>query len=293
MNATPGVPRTALKPSAYTNYADEMEGIARHINRLVQATKRLKSIDVEVWGNSLRNSYRNFAQCCVLTDDVATARTYYHNATRLDNILSGIVRNNKYPELQKKGDLPRFNTKFMDGFPEAILANDEVLLREFAKSQEPGDNPQSDRRFGWHVTNAIRSHILGDEGHARQQIMQAHKLEYFRLGSKGFSHAVMGIIARDPYLLNEGIDLRLLAHKTTEFKSIYFEYCEEATVLARLAIRAGLRPNIQSSFISKKLLTGAERSTEDSVDQLLKSLQEANDRKGNLLWFLRRLFRFN
>jgi hypothetical protein len=101
----------------------------------------------------------------------------------------------------------------------------------------------------------------------------------------------MGIITRDPYLVNEGIDLRLQAHKTTEFKSIYFEYCEEATALALLAIRAGLRPNIQSSFINKKLLTGAERSTDDSVDRILESLQEANDRKGNPLWFLRRLFK--
>ena len=290
MNATPGVPRTAIKPSAYTNYTDEMESIARHINSVVESARRLKTIDVEVWGNSLKNSHRNFAQCCVLTDDAATARTYYHNATRLDNIFIDIIRNNRYPVLQKTGELPRFHTRFMDGFPGAILANDEVLLLEYAKNQEPGDNPQSDRRFGWHVTNAIRSHILGDEDHAKHQILQAHRLEYFRLKSKGFSHAVMGIIARDPYLVNEGIELRLQAHRTTEFKSIYFEYCEEATVLAKLAIRAGLRPNIQSPFINKKLLTGAERSTEDSVDRLLASLQQANDRKG-LFSFLQSIFK--
>jgi len=291
MNATPGVPRTSVKPSAYTNYADEMENIARHIKSTIESTRRLKAIDVEVWGNSLKNSLRNFAQCCVLTDDVANARTYYQNETRLDNIISDIVRNNRYPKLQKTGELPRYHTRFIDGFPEAILANDEILLQEFAKNQDPGDNPQSDRRFGWHVTNAIRSHILGDDGHAKHQILQAHKLEYFRLSSKGFSHAVMGIIARDQYLVNEGIDLRLQAHKKTEFKSIYFEYCEEATALARLAIRAGLRPNIQSAFINKKLLTGAERSTDDSVDRLLASLQEAEYRKGNRFWFLRRFFK--
>lgn len=290
MNAIPGVPRTAIKPSAYTNYADEMESIATHIRALVDGAKRLRLIDVEDWGNSLKNSYRNFAQCCVLTDDVATARTYYHNVTRLDNILQDIVSNNKYPKLEKKGALPRFHTRFVEGFPEAILANDEVLLRQFAKVQQPEGHPQSDRRFAWHITAAIRFHILGDNSQAKQQISQAHKLEYFRLSSKGFSHAVMGIITRDPYLLNEGIDLRLQAHKTTEFKSIYFEYCEEATALARLAIMGGLRPNIQSPFINKKLLTGAERSTDDSVDRLLASLEEANERRGNPFWRLRRLF---
>lgn len=291
MNATPGVPRTAVKPSAYTNYPDEMERIARHINSIIEDARRLKTIDVEVLGNTLKNSHRNFAQCCVLTDDVATARTYYQNATRLDKILGDIVRNNIYPNIQKKGELPRFHTRFQSGFPEAILGNDEALLQEFAKSQDPGDYPQSDRRFGWHVTNAIRYHILGNEDQARHQILQAHKLEYFRLSSKGFSHAVMGIIARDQYLVNEGIDLRLQAHKKAEFKSIYFEYCEEATALARLAIRAGLRPNIQSPFINKKLLTGVERSTDDSVDRLLASFQEANERKGDRLWFFRRLFK--
>jgi hypothetical protein len=291
MNAVPGIPRTAIKPSAYTNYADEMEGIASQINNLVQSAKRLRVIDLQDWGSSLRNSHHNFAQCCVLTDNVAAARKYYHNTTRLDNILNDIVRHNRYPKLQKKGSLPHFHSKFAEGFPEAILARDEALLLEFAKAQEPGDKPQSDRRFAWFVTNAIRSHILGDNTLAKEQISQAHKLEYFRLSSKGFSHAVMGIVTRDLYLVNEGIDLRLQAHKTTEFKSIYFEYCEEATALALLAIRAGLRPNIQSSFINKKLLTGAERSTDDSVDRILASLQEANDRRGNPLWFLRRLFK--
>lgn len=290
MNAIPGIPRTALKPSAYTNYADEMQGIASHINSVVESAKWLRAIDVEDWGNSVKNSHRNFAQCCVLTDDAAAARKYYHNATRLDVILNDIVRHNRYPKLEKKGSLPLFHTRFADGFPEAILARDEVLLLEFAKALEPGHDPQSDRRFAWHVTNAMRFHIMGDDALAKQHISQAHKLEYFRLSSKGFSHAMMGIITRDLYLVNEGIDLRLQAHKTTEFKSIYFEYCEEATALAALAIRAGLRPNIQSAFINRKLLTGAERSTDDSVDCILASLQEANDRKGNPIWFLRRLF---
>lgn len=291
MNAIPGIPRTAVKPSAYTNYADEMEGILRHINRVIGSAKQLRAIDLQDWANSLRTSYRNFAQCCVLTDDVATARKYYHNTIRLDHILSDIVRNNRYPKLQKTGNLPQFHTRFADGFPEAILARDEVLLLEFAKALDPGDNPQSDRRFGWLVTNALCSHILGDDALAKQQISQAHKIEYFRLSSKGFSHAVMGIIARDLMLVNVGIDLRIQAHKTTEFKSIYFEYCEEATALALLAIRAGLKPNIQSPFINKKLLTGSERSTDDSVDRILASLQEANDRRGKPFWFLRRLFK--
>ena len=291
MNAIPGIPRTALKPSAYTNYADEMAGLASQINNVLESAKRLRMIDVQGWGDPLKNSHRNFAQCCVLTDNIPAARKHYHNTTRLDNIFSDIIRHNRYPKLQTTGSLPEFHSKFADGFPEAILACDEALLLKFAKAQEPGDRPQSDRRFAWFVTNAIRSHILGDNVLAKQQISQAHKLEYFRLSSKGFSHAVMGIITRDTYLVNEGIELRLQAHKTTEFKSIYFEYCEEATALALLAIRAGLRPNIQSSFISKKLLTGSERWTDDSVDQILASLQEANDRKGNPLWFLRRLFK--
>lgn len=260
-------------------------------SKILNINGRLTTIDGEVFGTSLRNNYHDFAQCCVITGDAATARTYYHNATRLDNLLHSIFRDNRYPRLKKQGYLPQFHTRFADGFPEAILSNDEVLLREFAKNQEPGGDPQSDRRFGWHITNALRSHILGEEIHAKEHIVQAHKLQYFRLSWKGFSHAIMGIIMRDPYLVNEGIDLRLRAHKTSEFKSMYFQYCEEATVLAMLAIRAGLRPNIQSPFINKNLLTGQERSTDDSVDCLITSLQKADDQKDNFSAFLRRLFR--
>lgn len=289
MNATPGIPGTAFKPSAYTNYVEEMEKITLHIYKTIGAAKRLSVIDVELWGRSLKNDHRNLAQCCVLTDEISSARQFYHNTTQLDILLTNIIRSNRFPKLQKKGKLPAFHTRFVDGFTGALLANDELLLIEFAKSLEPTEKPQSDNRFAWHITNAIRSHVLGDQDKAREYVLQAHKLEFFRLQWKGFSHAILGIIERDPYLVNEGIDLRIRAHKTTEFKSIYFEYCEEATALARLAIRSGLRPNVQSSFINRKLLTGNERTIDHSVDELISALDQANDRKGNPFWFLKQL----
>jgi len=287
MNATPGIPRTSFKPSAYTNYVEEMEKITRHIYSTINSAKKLRAIDVELWGKSLKNDHRNLAQCCALTDEISSARQFYYNATRLDILLSNMVQANRFPNLPKKGKLPGFHTRFVDGFPEALLANDEALLIQFAKSIESTDKPQSDNRFAWYVTNALRSHVLGDSVNAKEHMLHAHKLEFFRLQWKGFSHALLGIIERDPYMLNEGIDLRIKAHKTTEFKSIYFEYCEEATALARLAIRAGLRPNIQSPFINRKLLTGNERTIDHSVDELIAALEQANDRKGNPFWFLK------
>ncbi|HZY82480.1 MAG TPA: hypothetical protein VFE50_23300 [Cyclobacteriaceae bacterium] len=290
MNATPGIPRTSFKPSSYTNYVEEMEKITRHIYSTINHAKKLRAIDVELWGKSLKNDHRNLAHCCALTDEISSARQFYHNATRLDVLLADMVRTNLFPKLPIKGKLPAFHTRFVDGFPEALLANDEQLLITFAKSLESADKPQSDNRFTWFVTSALRSHILGDNIKAKEHVLQAHKLEFFRLQWKGFSHALLGIIERDPYMLNEGIELRLRAHKTTEFKSIYYEYSEEATAIARLAIRAGLRPNIQSPFINRKLLTGNERTIDHSVDELIESLGEANDRKGNPLWFLKRLF---
>jgi len=290
MNAPRGIQRTEFKPSAYTNYAEEMERMTVHVATAIGRAKKVREIDVELWRKLLTTDFRNLAQCCVLTDEFAAARQFYHNVIRLEILLSGIVHANRFPKLSKKGKLPAFHTRFIDGYTEAILANDDSLLVEFSKSLDPADQPQSDNRFAWHVTNAMRFHVLGDRSSARDQILQAHKLEYFRLSSKGYSHAVMGIIERDIYLVNEGIDLRVRVHKTKEFKSIYFEYSEEATALARLAIRAGLRPNIQSPFINKKLLTDKDRSTDNSVEEVLVAFEDANRRKGNLLWGLRRMF---
>jgi hypothetical protein len=290
MNAPRGIQTTEFKPSAYTNYAEEMQKIADHLSNAIARAKKVREIDVELWRKLLTTDIRNLAQCCVLSDEFAAARQYYHVIVRIEMLLSKIVHSNRFPKLEKKGKLPAFHTGFSDGYTEAILANDDVLLLEFSRSLDPREQPQSDHRFSWYVTNAIRLHVLGDQSSARQQILQAHKLEYFRLASKGYSHAVLGIIERDIYLVNEGIDLRIRHHKTKEFKSIYFEYCEEATALARLAIRAGLRPNIQSPFISRKLLTDRERATDDIVDRLVSAFEYANNRKGNVLWVLNRMF---
>jgi hypothetical protein len=267
-----------------------MARMTNHVWSSIGRAKKVREIDVEFWGKSLITDFRNLAQCCVLTDEPAAARQFYHNIARLEILLSKIIHSRLYPNLPRKGKLPAFHNRFMDGFTEAILSHDETLLLEFAKSLDPGELSQSDHRFSWHVTNAIRFHVLGDQESARYQILQAHKLEYFRLGSKGYSHAVLGIIERDPYLVNEGIELRVRNHKTKEFKSIYYEYSEEATALARLAIRAGLRPNVQSHFINKRLLTGSERSTDDSVEKLMSAFEHANNRKGKFLWRLKDWF---
>jgi hypothetical protein len=288
MNANPGIPRTGFKPSSYTNYVEEMEKLTRQIYDAIQRSKKLRVIDVELLGKSLKNDYRQMAQSCVLGDEIPSAKQFYHNAVRLDILLTDMVRSNRFPKIPKKGTLPAFHTRFAEGFSDALLSNDEQLLIQFATSLETTDKPQSDNRFAWHITNALRSHVLSDYTGAREQILQAHKLEFFRLQWKGYSHAILGIIEGDPYLVNEGIELRIKAHKTSEFKSIYFEYCEEATALARLAIRAGLRPNIQSPFINRKLLTGSERASDHSVDELIATLQRNNDRRGKFFWFLGR-----
>jgi hypothetical protein len=288
MNANPGIPRTAFKPSSYTNYAEEMEKLTAQIRDAVRNAKKLRVIDVELWGKSLKNDHHRMAQCCVLSDEILSARQFYHDATRLDILMTDLIRSNRFPRLPRKGTLPAFHTRFVDGFSDALLSNDEQLLIKFAASLEPSDKPQSDNRFAWHITNAIRLHVLSDYDGAREQILQAHKLEFFRLQWKGYSHAIMGIIESDPYLVNEGIELRIKAHKTAEFKSIFFEYCEEATALARLAIRAGLRPNVQSPFINKKILTGNERTLDHQVDELIATMEKNNDRKGDFFWFLKR-----
>jgi hypothetical protein len=267
-----------------------MERITSHVSNSIARARNVREIDVELWRKLLTTDFHNLAQCCVLSDEFAAARQFYHNIIRLDILLNNIVRSSLFPKLEKKGRLPAFHTRFMDGYTEAILANDEALLLEFSRLLDRDELPQSDHRFSWHVTNAMRLHILGDRSSAREQILQAHKLEFFRLASKGYSHAILGIIERDPYLVNEGIDLRVRAHKTKEFKSIYFEYSEEATALARLAIRSGLRPNVQSPFINKNLLTDKERATDDSVSNLSSAFEYANKVKGNFLWRLRRIF---
>lgn len=290
MNAPRGIQRTEFKPSAYTNYAEEMERITSHVSNAIARAENVREIDVELWRKLLTTDFRNLAQCCVLSDEFAAARQFYHNIIRLELLLDNIVRSSLFPKLEKTGRLPAFHTRYMDGYTEAILANDESLLVEFSRMLNPDELPQSDNKFSWYVTNAMRLHVLGDQSLARDQILHAHKLEYFRLASKGYSHAVLGIIERDLYLVNEGIELRVRAHKTKEFKSIYFEYSEEATALARLAIRAGLRVNVQSPFINKNLLTGKERSTDDSVSELSSAFEQANKAKGNLLWRLRRMF---
>lgn len=290
VNAPRGIPSTEFKPSAYTNYAEEMEKIVSRTSDAISRARKIREIDVEHWGKLLLRDFRDLAQCCVLTHEFGSAQQSYHNIVRLEILMHRIINSQLFPKLQKKGQLPPFHGRLTNGFTEAILATDEVSLLEFSRLLDPGKKAQSDNTFSWYVTNAVRLHILGDEPAAKENILKAHKLEYFRLASKGYSHAILGIIDRDHYLVNEGIALRIANHKTKEFKSIYFEYSEEATALARLAIRAGLRPNIQSPFINKEMLTDHERPADKTVDNLRAAFEYANDRKGKFLWWLREMF---
>ncbi len=290
MSRTNEIMNAGLQPSEYENYTARIVRDQKELERIIHSASRLKDLRYTTWGTSVIACCNAMAKCHVMRKEYADARRNFHNAARFASELLAIQSTGRYPKLSQEEKQRPFYQRFVEGFPEAILADDDVLLRKFAVAIDHTEHVIPGQKFSHLVTAAIKFLVLGDLDKAREYALQSHKLEYFRLPYKGYSHAVLGIIDRDMLLVNEGIAMRVKAHKGHENQSAFREFSHEAAALAKLALRAGLHPNLQSPFIPEGLVHSGERTSDTTIERILGSLEIANQRKGNLLWSVLRLF---
>jgi tetratricopeptide (TPR) repeat protein len=279
---------SGLKPSEYVNYEAKIEFERNELAGVIARSRRAKDVRYGTWGMSVISYYNMMAKSYVMLKDYPEARRNFHNAARFAIELLQIQAQKRFPKLLQEEKQRPFYQRFIEGFPEAILADDEVLLHRFADAIDHNEHIVSGQKFSHLITAAIKFLVLGNLDKAREYAVQSHKLEYFRLPYKGYSHAVLGIIERDTFLLNEGIEMRVKSHKGREYGTVFWEFSHEAAALAKLAVRAGLHPNIQTSFVPAPLVHTGERTSDDTIDQILGGLEVANERSGSLVWsFLR------
>jgi hypothetical protein len=279
-----------LRPSEYVNYAERISYDNGEIEKIITRSSRAKDLRFGTWGMSIVSHYNSLAKSYVMQRDYADARRNFHNAARFTTELLDIQAQKKFDRLLQKEPQRQYHTRFTDGFPEAILADDELLLNRFAHAIDHEVPIIPGQKFSHLITNAIKFLVLGDLQKAREYAVMSHKMEYFRLPHKGYSHAILGIIDHDMLLVNEGIAMRIKLYKGREHGSAYWEFCHEATALAKLAVRARLHPNLHSPFICEPLVRSGERNTDNTIDQIFAGLEIANARTGSLMWSMLRLF---
>ncbi len=251
------------------------------LDQLIARTGRITDIQFASWALPITQAFEQLARLHVLANHIEHARGQFANAAKFSIELQRLGAGQRYRNLVRRDDPPAFHLAFIHTFVNAILSADDALLREVAVTFEEPSNIQSDRRFPHFMTAALKHMVLGNATKAREFVVAAHKLEFFRLPYKGFSHALLGIIDQDRLLLNEGIELRLRAHKVRDLAIGATDFSPDATALARLAHRAGLTVQVASPLLKRELLDGTETRMDERMNTLLQGLERADKRQGS------------
>ncbi len=255
----------------YQNKQEYLDDLKEHL----KSVSFFKEIRSETWGLSIRRNFSMIGSLSLFSGDVITARRYYSKAARFTTEIFKIFEENRYPNLFKSEKLP-FTALFRTSLIDAILCGDKELLKDFVDTiQDFGDVAPP---FNYEITYAIKYLLQGQLDKAKEHAAKAHQEKYFKLPYKGFSHAILGILAKDVELTNEGILYRLNYHMREEKNSIFFNTSFESTALAKLAIMHGVNVDVSNSFIHKDLLLVDGKVSDSGIDEILEALAIANKR---------------
>jgi hypothetical protein len=244
--------------------------------------KRYRNIDALTFGLSIPSTFESIALAYVCLQKIAEAKKYFYKSASITAETFRIFKENHYSNLLKSEKLP-FTALFGLSFPDVIVCDSEELLISYASVIYPTGEPSPGLEFNHEIGLAMKYLILQDYDKAIYHAQNAHQPEHFELPYKGFSHVIMGILQKDILLINQGILFCLNRHKREQKDSMFYSISLEATALAKLATRYGFQPDISSKFIHKGLLEKQEGIIYEGIDDILKALEIANLRNGNLL----------
>lgn len=259
---------------------DSIQRQEEALDQLIDKSSKVPDLQFATWAAPISVAFQQLARTHALARHWEHARGNFYNAAKFSLELQRLG-DHRFPHLVRRDTPPPFHLAFQHTFLDAILSADEALLRDIAVSLEEPTTIQSDRRFPHFISAGLKEWVLGNRTASREWVTSAHKLEFFRLPYKGFSHALLGVIDNDRMLLHEGIELRLRAHKTRDIGSTLGDFSTEATALARLAHRAGITMNVQSPLIVRDLVEGGDRTTDDRVERIFRGLARADKRQSS------------
>jgi tetratricopeptide (TPR) repeat protein len=263
-------------------FEEQIQKERKRLSYSIEQLKKRKDIRATTWVLSIHSYYNFLAMCYISMGKVNESKRYFYKATDIIYQTFDIFKRERYPNLQKSEKLP-FTALFGLSFPDVIVCDSEELLISYASVIYPTGEPSPGLEFNHEIGLAMKYLILQDYDKAIYHAQNAHQPEHFELPYKGFSHVIMGILQKDILLINQGILFCLNRHKREQKDSMFYSISLEATALAKLATRYGFQPDISSKFIHKGLLEKQEGIIYEGIDDILKALEIANLRNGNLL----------
>jgi tetratricopeptide (TPR) repeat protein len=261
---------------------EKIQYYSKDLSEHIIDIQKFKEVRATTWALSIRSSYNFIAMAYLFLNKLNQAKRYFYKAAEITSQTFDIFKQNRYPNLIKSEKLP-FTSLFVKSFLDAILCDSEELLISYASVIYPTGEPSPGLEFNHEIGLAMKYLILQDYDKAIYHAQNAHQPEHFELPYKGFSHVIMGILQKDILLINQGILFCLNRHKREQKDSMFYSISLEATALAKLATRYGFQPDISSKFIHKGLLEKQEGIIYEGIDDILKALEIANLRNGNLL----------